>query len=217
MITGGVPWDHSWGLNVLSPLPAYGVARAHSGESRRRLPDPRRREQAAPKPCLDASPPHRAASWSTCIRLAFCAAFVMLDRFPKRLMLGWAAWDLPRIAYALTTTTTNTIQMNNTSTPVGVPTDSKRHTLQYFCSLNLNPCNSFTKITGTQNAPPGPPLRPCAKPIPCRVQIDVLFEIVAPATCRPPYVSPGASPDHPAPMCNPRGRRRTWAPSGLSR
>ena len=116
-----------------------------------------------------------------------------------------------------TTTTTNTIQMNNTSTTVGIPTDSKCYTLQYFCCPNLNPCNCFAKITHTENAPPRAPLRPCGKPIPCRLQIDVLFEIVAPATRRPHYASPGGSPDHPAPRCNPRGRHRTWDPSGRSR
>jgi len=107
--------------------------------------------------------------------------------------------------------------MNNTSTLVGFPTHSKCHTLLYFCCLSLNPCNSFTKIRGAQNGSPRVAPLPCAKPIPCRAQIDVLFEIVAPATRRPHYASPGGSPDHPAPRCNPRGRRRTWDPSGRSR
>ena len=116
-----------------------------------------------------------------------------------------------------TTTTTNIIQMNNTSPLVGIPTRSKCNTLQYFCCLNLNPCNSFAKSSRAQNGLPRAALRPCAKPIPCRVQIDVLFEIVAPATRCPPYASPGGSPDHSAPTCNPCGRRRTWAPPGRSR
>ena len=55
----------------------------------------------------------------------------------------------------------STIQTSNTSTTVGFPTRSKSDTLQYFCSLNLNPCNSFTKIRGSQNAAPRPPTALC--------------------------------------------------------
>ena len=148
------------------------------------------------------------------LRPAFCSAFAIPGR--RRVSEYWVGGvgiDPPSRG-ALTT---NLIQMNNTSTLVGFPTHSKCHTLQYFCFLNLNPCNTFTKIPSAQNGPPRVAPRPCAKPIPCRVQIDVLFEIVAPAMRCPHHASPGGSPDRSASTCNLSGRRRTWDPSGRSR
>ena len=68
-----------------------------------------------------------------------------------------------------------------------------------------------------QNAPPPPPLCLCAKPIPCRIQIDAVFKIIAGNVRRPHFTSPGRSSSPPASRSNPRGRRTTWAPLWLSR
>ena len=84
--------------------------------------------------------------------------------------------------------------MNNTSVLVGFPSDSKRNTLQYFCCLNLNPCNRFhensrrSKRTAARRHAPLRQSYPLPSPNRCPLQNRRACH-AAPTLCLPTWSS----------------------------